>query len=73
VFWKFVTVLYCIHFVSLHRTFNLKVFFEDGIKSLHPAAILVRCEHNLYIVWSIFKPIGVCLFFEIVTTSKEIM
>ena len=52
----------------------MSVYSEmDLIKHFQPLDILVRCEHNLYILRGHFEHIGDCEFLEIVTTSKEIM
>ena len=47
--------------------------FQNATWLSHPVNIFVRRKPNLYIHWDRFKRIGDSQFFEVITTSKEIM
>ena len=47
--------------------------FDDGFRRLHPTDILVHCEYSFHVLWDNFKHVGHIEFFEVVTTTKEIM
>ena len=52
---------------------DIHLSFDDGFRRLHPTDILVHCEYSFHFLWDNFKHAGHSQFFEVVTTTKEIM
>ena len=61
----------CPHIINILDL--IEFHLKNGFKRLYPVNILLRCEHNLYLLWDRFKHTCNSQFLEIVTTSKEII
>ena len=68
------SVFFCILcYVTDQSSPYIHLSFDDGFRRLHPTDILVHCEYSFHFRWDNFKHVGHSQFFEVFTTTKEIM